>query len=56
MSSTKRIQNLKQDRSNFMDNENHKNIWNNLTKFVLYVNSRCNCYFSFNSNISFKTL
>ena len=55
MSSTKRIQNLKQDRSNFMDNENHKNIWNNLTKFVLYVNSRFNCYFSFNGDISFKT-
>ncbi len=32
----KQTQNLKQDRSNFMDNENHKNIWNNFTKFVLW--------------------
>jgi len=32
----KQIQNLKQDRSNFMDNENHKNTWNNFTKFVLW--------------------
>ena len=30
------IQNLKQDKSNFMDNENHKNTWNNFTKFVLW--------------------
>ena len=33
---TKRTQNLKQDRNNFMDNENHKNTWNNFTKFVLW--------------------
>ncbi len=36
MSLIKQTQNLKQDRSNFMDNENHKNIWNNFTKFVLW--------------------
>ena len=33
---TKQIQNLKQDKNNFMDNENHKNTWNNFTKFVLW--------------------
>ena len=33
---TKQTQNIKQDRSNFMDNENHKNTWNNFTKFVLW--------------------
>ena len=33
---TKKTQNLKQDRNNFMDNENHKNTWNNFTKFVLW--------------------
>jgi len=33
---TKLILNLKQDRSSFMDNENHKNTWNNFTKFVLW--------------------
>ena len=33
---TKQIQNLKQDRNSFMDNENHKNTWNNFTKFVLW--------------------
>ena len=32
----KQIQNLKQDKNNFMDNENHKNTWNNFTKFVLW--------------------
>ena len=32
----KTTQNLKQDRNNFMDNENHKNTWNNFTKFVLW--------------------
>ena len=32
----KQIQNLKQDRNNFMDNESHKNTWNNFTKFVLW--------------------
>ena len=26
---------LKQDKSNFMDNENHKNTWN-ISKFVLW--------------------
>ena len=30
------IQNLKQDRNNFMDFDNHKNTWNNFTKFVLW--------------------
>ena len=35
-SSTKQTRNLKQDRNNFMDNENHKNTWNNFTKFVLW--------------------
>ena len=33
---TKLIQNSKQDRSSFMDSENHKNTWNNFTKFVLW--------------------
>ena len=32
----KTIQNLKQDKNNFMDNESHKNTWNNFTKFVLW--------------------
>ena len=32
----KLIQSLKQDKSNFMDNEDHKNTWNNFTKFVLW--------------------
>ena len=32
----KQTQNLKQDRSNFMDNESHKGTWNNFTKFVLW--------------------
>ena len=36
MSLTKQTQNLKQDRNNFMDNENHKSTWNNFTKFVLW--------------------
>ena len=36
MSLTKQTQNLKQDRNNFMDNENNKNTWNNFTKFVLW--------------------
>ena len=36
MSLTKQIQNLKQDKNNFMDNENNKNTWNNFTKFVLW--------------------
>ena len=36
MSLTKQIQNLKQDRNSFMDNDNHKNTWNNFTKLVLW--------------------
>jgi cell division protein FtsX len=36
ISLTKQIQNLKQDKSSFMDNENHKNTWNNFTKFVTW--------------------
>jgi len=36
ISLTRLIQNSKQDRSSFMDNENHKNTWNNFTKFVLW--------------------
>ena len=36
MSLTKKILNLKRDKNNFMDNENHKNTWNNFTKFVLW--------------------
>ena len=32
----KKIQNLKQDKNNFMDNEHHKNTWINFTKFVLW--------------------
>ena len=36
MSLIKQIQNLKQDKNSFMDNENHKNTWNNFTKFVLW--------------------
>ena len=34
--SIKLTQNLKQDKNSFMDNENHKNTWNNFTKFVLW--------------------
>ena len=36
MLSTKLILSLKQDRNSLMDNENHKNTWNNFTKFVLW--------------------
>ena len=36
MSLTKRTQSLKPDRNNFMDNESHKNTWNNFTKFVFF--------------------
>ena len=36
MSLIKQTQNLKQDRNNFMDNESHKNTWNNFTKFVFF--------------------
>ena len=32
----KQTQSLKQDRNNFMDNNSHKNTWNNFTKFVLW--------------------
>ena len=32
----KQTLNLKQDKNNFMDNESHKNTWNNFTKFVLW--------------------
>ena len=32
----KKIRNLKQDKNSFMDNESHKNTWNNFTKFVLW--------------------
>ena len=33
---TKLIQNSKQDRSNIMDNQNHKDTWSKFTKFVLW--------------------
>jgi hypothetical protein len=36
MSLTKPTQNLKPDKNSCMDNENHKNTWNNFTKFVLW--------------------
>ena len=36
MLSIKQTQNSKLDKSNFMDNENHKNTWNTFTKFVLW--------------------
>ena len=36
MSLIKLTQNSKQDRNNFMENDNHKNTWNNFTKFVLW--------------------
>ena len=32
----KKTLNLKQDKNSFMDNETHKNTWNNFTKFVLW--------------------
>ena len=32
----KKIQNLKQDKNKKMDDESHKNTWNNFTKFVLW--------------------
>ena len=32
----KKILNLKQDKNRFMDNQSHKNTWNNFTKFVLW--------------------
>jgi hypothetical protein len=34
-----------------MDNENHKNTWNNFTKFVIVGNCRGYWCFSFNGNI-----
>ena len=33
---TKPTLNLKQDKNNIMDNESHKNTWNNFTKFDLW--------------------
>ena len=36
MLSIKQTLNSKQDKSKFMDNENHKSTWNNFTKFVLW--------------------
>ena len=36
MSLIKLILNLKHDRNNFMENQDHKNTWNNFTKFVLW--------------------
>jgi len=36
MLSIKQTRNLKQGRNNFMDNQSHKNTWNNFTKFVLW--------------------
>ena len=32
----KQTQNLKHVKSNFMDDQNHKNTWNNFTRFVLW--------------------
>ena len=32
----KKILSLKQDKNSYMDNESHKNTWNNFTKFVLW--------------------
>ena len=34
-----------------MDNENHKNTWNNFTKFVLWGTVAVVVNFSFNGNI-----
>jgi hypothetical protein len=34
-----------------MDNENHKNTWNNFTKFVLWGTVVCNIDPNFNGNI-----
>ena len=34
--SIKKTPNLKQDKSNFMDDQDHKNTWNNFTKFVTW--------------------
>ena len=36
-----------------MDNESHKNAWNNFTKFVLWGTVAVVSSFSFNGNISF---
>ena len=36
MSLIKQTQNSRQDKNSFMDNESHKNTWNNFTKFVLW--------------------
>ena len=35
-----------------MDNENHKNTWNNFTKFVTWGTVADSCYLSFNGNFS----
>ena len=32
----KKIQSLKQDKSNFMEKDSHKKTWDNFTKFVLW--------------------
>ena len=32
----KKIQNLKQDKNKFMDDDSHKKTWENFTKFVLW--------------------
>ena len=36
MSLIKLTPNLKPDKNNFMDNQSHKETWNNFTKFVLW--------------------
>jgi hypothetical protein len=36
ISSTKPILSSKQDKNSFMDNESHKNTWNNFTKLVTW--------------------
>ena len=33
---TKQTQNLKLDKNNLMDDQNHKETWNNFTKFVTW--------------------
>ena len=43
-------QNLKQDKIVFMDNENHKNTWNNLQS-LFCGNCRCCMCFGINGNI-----
>ena len=36
-----------------MDNDNHKNTWNNFTKFVLWGTVAVITSFNFNGNISY---